>query len=137
MDKVTSFPLLSHRFKVVGLLITLAAIAILVLQIITGEFFIQSFAENQQSQLLFLLISFGLYITAFSKESLDDYRIKRIRNKSAQAGFILTLSTVISFSLVSILRQLPSSQTSLPFILLIGILFYLIIFNFKVYFTNQ
>jgi hypothetical protein len=128
---------LSHRFKFVGLLISLVAIAILVLQKITGVFFIQSFPENQQSQLLILLISVGLYITAFSRESIDDHRIRQIRNKSVQAGFILILSTMIAFSFVSILRQLPSSQSSFPLILLIGILFYLIIFNFRVYFKAQ
>jgi hypothetical protein len=137
MITATSFPLLNYRFKVVGLIIASAAMAILVLQKITGKFFIQGFPEDQQSQLLFLLVSAGLYITAFSREFIDDERITLIRSRSVQAGFMLTLSTMIASSFVSILRQLQSSQNDLPLIVLIGVLFYLTLFNFRVYFNKN
>jgi hypothetical protein len=137
MNHATSFPLLSHRYKVVGLSIALAATAILALQKVTGNLYIQRFPEDRQSQLLFLLISFGLYIIAFSRELIDDAKVRLFRSKSIQAAFVLILSTMIASSFVSILRRLPSSQNDLPLVVFIGIVFYLSLFNFKIYFNKQ
>jgi hypothetical protein len=99
--------------------------------------YIQRFPEDRQSQLLFLLISFGLYIIAFSRELIDDAKVRLFRSKSIQAAFVLILSTMIASSFVSILRRLPSSQNDLPLVVFIGIVFYLSLFNFKIYFNKQ
>ena len=135
MKNDASFPLLSNKFKVVGLSITSAAGTLLILQKATGNSLFQSFPE-QQSQFLFLLISFGLYIIAFSKETVDDDRIRIIRSKSVQAGFMLVLSTMIAFSLVSIIRHLSGFQNDFSLVAFLSVLFYLILFNYKIYFSK-
>jgi hypothetical protein len=65
MKDISLVPLLAHKFKFIGLLVASTAAAILTLQKIDGKFFVSTLAEDQQSQLLFVMISLGLYIICF------------------------------------------------------------------------
>ena len=92
--------------------------------------------NNQFSQLLFLTAILGLFIIAFSKEKIDDERVKVIRRKALQGAFGYLMSMILSFSLA--LTIMPGFDIDPGFLLIciaaLALISYLAIYYYALYF---
>ncbi|OOQ59852.1 hypothetical protein [Mucilaginibacter pedocola] len=135
MNNFTLFPQQSYKAKIAGLALTGAALLLMILESISPFTIIKRLSTAQHSQLCFLLILFGLFIIAFSKERIDDDRVKTIRGKVFQFGFGILVSLLIALSFVGTVNThvIISLSNDLPLIILISLSVYLLLFNIGLY----
>ncbi len=96
MKSLSIFPMSSYKNKVYGLVITLVALVAL-LAISHGPLpFIQASAD-EQFNLFFAVVTFGLYMIAWSKEKNDDERVQKIRAKAMQVGLGVMITSILAF----------------------------------------
>jgi hypothetical protein len=98
-----------------------------------------NFNNGEIIQELTLLTALGLYFVAFSKEKVDDDRVKAIRGKALQGGFGVLVAMMISLSFIAIIKPsfLFSGANELSVIALVGLISYLLIFDTGLYFDNS
>lgn len=135
MKDLTLFPLINAKYKLLGLALAFISLSLLITEKITEIKFVNSLSLQQHMQFIFLVMIISLFLVAFTKEKLDDDRVKIVRNKSFQLAFGFILSIIIAFSLVSTIHPelSTSGQNDLNLIALIGLIFYLIAFNIGLY----
>jgi hypothetical protein len=136
MNNFTLFPQQSYKAKIAGIILSATALILMILENISPFIIIKSLNVAQHLQLSLLLTLFGLFIIAFSKEKIDDDRVKVIRGKVFQFGFGIVISLLIALSFVGIVNSnvILSLSTDLPLIILIGLSLYLLLFNIGLYF---
>jgi hypothetical protein len=135
MKNFTLFPLQNHRNKLIGIIITTLSIVFVVFAKM-GIVINVNLTIQQIFQILNLTTIIGLFLIVFSKEKIDDERVKKIRLKSLQFGFGMILSLIISLIFVSIIHPAFSFDGThdLSLISLICLIAYLIFFNAGIYF---
>lgn len=129
MKNLTLFPLLSHKAKIFGIILTILAVILLALEKMTHLVFYKNFTPQQYDKMLSLLVVVGLFLTSFSKEEVDDDRVRHVRAKALQVGFVLILSVIIALNFATIIAPRVPLDYNLSLIALIGISGYLITFN--------
>jgi hypothetical protein len=82
---------------------------------------------------LMLAMCFGMFMMVFSREKEEDERVKIIRAKSMQIGYMIMASTSISMSFISIIDEdfIGLNVGGVIGILFISLLFYNLYFNYS------
>lgn len=133
----TAFPLQGYWGKLVG--IYLSAIALILFFIFSFSNFIlfTKYSQELHTEFSFLLLMYGLFMITFSKEKIDDERIKLIRGKSYQIGFMILIGSSLANTTVEVLTI--DSETPANFIsrysyyvnITISLIFSIIYFHFS------
>lgn len=140
MKNLTLFPLQNYKTKIAGVILTTVSILLLIFEKTTRLVFTATFSIQQVIQALILLITLGLFFVAFSKEKIDDDRVRAVRDKALQGAFVVLLALIICLNFISIIR--PAFRFGgvhdLSIIALFGLVVYLLIFNMGLFFdTNR
>ena len=136
MKNFTLFPLQSYRTKLAGITITVISLILIGIEKMSGIIAGDKLKTQKFIQIATLLIIIGLFLVIFSKEKIDDDRVKKVRLKSLQLGFATTLAIIISLIFVSIVHPAFSFGVihDLSMISLISLIVYLLFFNIGLYF---
>lgn len=137
MKNLTLAPMASYQSKIAGLIITAVALVLLLVVGVHGPFaFLSKPAADQQFNFVLLLIVFGLYLTAFSKEKHDDERVQLLRARSLQRAFMVMVSSIIAITANAILKNDPSIADFMMLVFMtgFGLSTYLVLFHIGLYF---
>lgn len=113
-NSFTAYPLQGYWGKVLGIF---SSILFLILFFIFFNYEIVLFSKYSNQlhyEFCYLMFMFGLFMIAFSKEKIEDERIKFIRGKSYQIGFMLLISASLAntFTEVTYLDSKPDGFIS-------------------------
>jgi hypothetical protein len=98
----TAYPLQGYWGKILGIFLSILFL-ILFLILFNYEIVLLSKYSNQlHYEFCYLMFMFGLFMIAFSKEKIEDERIKLIRGKSYQVGFMLLISASLANTFVEV-----------------------------------
>lgn len=135
MSQFTFFPMQGYWGKVFGVI---SSMLLMFLLLITSYFEIQFLKDvdlERQSNIIFWLIIFGLYMIVMSKEKIEDDRVKAIRYKSLQFGYGMLLAPSLAINLGGFLMGTSSITTqSMSFYIPISLVLYLVHFHYGLYF---
>lgn len=88
-----------YKWKVIGMIMSAAGIAALIIQKLTDFTVLQKFNSAQHFNFLLWLTLFGLVTVAFSKEKHEDERVHSIRTKSFMFAFLMMCAPIMAFGL--------------------------------------
>ena len=136
MKDFTLVPLSSYKTKIGGLVLALAALVLNIILNINGDInILGEFDSARLSDISSLLILIGLFMVAFSKEKIDDERIKELRARAFRFAFMMMNSVIISYSLVTSLKTNSLKGTlDITYFAWLGLLCYLGFFYLTKYF---
>lgn len=133
------FPLNSYKYKIFALIILLLGSMLILFDSLGFEIvFIESQSHNHGSRLYYYLIILGLYGMAYSKEKVEDERVKDIRNKAIKLSFGSLLMLMFSFTIASGSSfhqegEMLTLAQGLTIILISGLSIYHIYFHLSLY----
>lgn len=127
-----------HSFvhKIIGsIIVVLSAVILVILNYFPQLDIIQKFGPEKEFEVFMLAAFFGLFIMCFSKEKVDDERVKQIRAKALQIAFGMMCIVLISFQFaILVINGTADSTEVLPVITAVGLLSYLFFFHVGLYF---
>ncbi len=127
MNKFTS--LADQKFRVLGLAITIISIVLhIILQLFDYEYEVgwydRIFIINH------FIIVFGLFIIMYSKETLDDERVQRIRYILLRMNYALTVIGIMVYMIITSLDRVEFSIYVILYIIEVVLIFYQILFRY-------
>jgi len=132
---ITSTSLASHRFRLLGLILSSLGILLYILLKILN-FSYQDGWEDRIFMVNHFVIVFGMIMIMFSSESNDDERVKLIRHALLRFFFALLVCGIMLYAiLTSLLERFESSFYVLMYIIETVLLTYLIAFRISLH-TN-
>jgi hypothetical protein len=121
--------LADHKFKYLGLAITLIAISLLViLHILDYEY-----EEGWYDRIFIInhfIIVFGLYIIMYSKEFHDDERVQRIRYTLLKMSYALTVIGILGYMSITTLDRVKLSIYIILYIIEAVLILYQAMFRY-------
>lgn len=129
----------SFAHKVAGGIITLISMAILVvLHYFPQVHLIKKLSAEKEFEAFILAALFGLFIMCFSKEKVDDERVKQIRAKALQIAFGMVICVCLAIQLPAIFKDLPMEGNEVLLIIsAFGLVIYHIFFHIGLYFDSN
>ena len=126
---ITSTSLASHRFRLLGLILSSLGILLFILLKILN-FSYQDGWEDRIFLVNHFVIVFGMIMIMFSSESIDDERVKLIRHALLRFFFALLVCGIMLYAIVtSLLERFESSFNVIMYIIETVLLTYLVTFR--------
>jgi TRAP-type C4-dicarboxylate transport system permease small subunit len=121
--------LADHKFRVLGLAISILAIVLLgILHILNFEY------EPGWHDRIFIInhfiIVFGLYMLMFSKEILDDERVQRIGYTLIKMSYALTMTGILVYMSITTLDKVELSIYVILYIIEAVLILYQLLFRY-------
>lgn len=126
----------SYKGKIAGVVISALGFAALLIEKSTVWLPIKKYNHLQHLALFQWITLLGLFTIAYSKEKYDDDRAHAIRLKSLQIAFALQQAVVLAMALTGSLHPEPMDYSILFAMAAIGIIMYLLLFHFGLYFDE-
>ncbi len=136
MNDFTVFPLNNYKMKYAGISISVISLILLVINSFVHNLnFHSNISEVQHQNILFWGFVMGLYLLTFSKEKIDDDRVKRIRSKALQISFGLLSSVLLAITFIGSYDNTFQSFETIQILSIVAgsLLIYQIIFNLGIY----
>jgi small-conductance mechanosensitive channel len=133
----TLFPLASYKNKYFGIAISIIGILFSIISSLGVKIaFIEELSNGNSNSFYLLILIFGLYIMAFSKEKLEDERVKKIRSKALTVAMGVQLATLFAFVFTSITvdPEIVLDVSATITLLLITLIVYHLIFHISLFF---
>lgn len=128
----------SHRFKMIGIQITVISVIVMLLISLTDSFRISdNMTSLEQINLTILIACLGLFMIAYSEEKHETEETTRLRDRTFRVTFGFLLALLISNSFTTILFGLNSPSYSIsnmvPLDVAIALCFHLVIYYYGKY----
>ncbi|HYG36960.1 MAG TPA: hypothetical protein VD908_00010 [Cytophagales bacterium] len=120
---MNSYPFYPNFFKKLGVFISSTSFV----SVVTLNYFAEI---NVPFQILNFFICLGLFLTATSKEKEENKKTHEKRYTALKLSFIFSFSLLIALELYNLFSSSPLKNPSFILVAMIGLIFYLIIFNF-------
>lgn len=133
----TLFPLASYKSKQIAIGISIIGIVLSIFSSLgVGIAYIDQLSNGHSSSFYLLVLIFGLYMMAFSKEKFEDERVKQIRSKALSVSMGVQLAALFAFVFTSITVDptLSLDIFSMIFLLLFALGIYHLVFHISLYF---
>lgn len=121
--------LADHRFRFFGLLISIVAVILLV----TLHMLNYQYEEGWHDRIFIInhfIIVFGLYMIMFSKETIDDERVQRIRYSLLKVNYTLTICGILCYISVTTLDKVEFSIYIVFYIIEVVLIVYQLLFRY-------
>jgi hypothetical protein len=121
--------LADQKFKVLGLVITLAAVVLLTVLYLLNY----NYEEGWHDRIFIInhfIIVFGLYIIMYSKETYDDERVQKIRYSLLKFSSALTVSGILAYLAITTLDRVQLSVYVIIYIIEAVLILYQILFRY-------
>ncbi len=137
MGNFTLMPVHSYRLKIYGIIISVIAIALMIVLKLNDTFSLSTaITRDAQFNYLLLINCFGLFLIAYSKERYEDERTQILRDKTFRLSFVFLLAILLSNSFTAMAFNLDPSvyniSSIVPFDVTIALSFQLIVFYIRI-----
>ncbi len=124
-----------HKWKKIGMIVSGAGLILMAAERVGGFIFFRKLSAPQHYSVFEWVMLLGLVTIMYSKELMDDDRVKLVRLKSLQLAFGIMVAVLISAGLVTSLHPAEKIEPAMLYALgAVGILMYLFLFHIGIYF---
>lgn len=95
--------LLNNKMKILGLVLSVLSMMLILISKSGHLLLIPQLGTTREYDLLIWFLAVGLYLISFSREKIEDERIRMIRNRCLLIGLTLTLSLLLVLSFIGII----------------------------------
>jgi hypothetical protein len=132
MNFYSPFPMHGYHMKVAGAGIAFLGVLFFGWVFISGQpVSWLEFNFDEQIQFSLLILAFGLYTMAFSKEKVDDERVQRIRQVALRISFQLLVAIFIVFNFAALLGKFEVAYSL--YLVIFALVFYHLVFHIALF----
>ncbi|MBI9034804.1 MAG: hypothetical protein JEZ03_10080 [Bacteroidales bacterium] len=140
MNDITFSPLHSYKMKYAGISISALSLLLLLINTLFNNLSIfNTLSITEHQELFFWTFVFGLFTIVFSKEKIDDDRVRKIRSRALQVSYGFLTAILLVICLNSFYMEAFEAIKKIYILSLVAtsLIIYLIIFNLGLFFDSS